>query len=275
MDKELIKRWEQLTQALQADTALLRRLARARMAGLAGCGALLLIAVVSMFLQAPKGGVILLGVLAAGAGVGGVLAARQGLAVRRRVAACQDDLTDIVATVERHEKAPRIPLAIGFANLAGPGFDELVVQDAKGLGPLFMRARVGKPHQIPSAEVLFVYAHLNEDGTIRGPKPVGVRQIVQATHAAIVVLASPNSQDSIRNAVGLRGPKSANLVFTLDRNGDGFARFFRELFEKMQAGQDMMSAWATLAPQHPGAQPAHAPSTVLVAEGGKIAFPRD
>ncbi|RTL43930.1 MAG: hypothetical protein EKK53_09095 [Burkholderiales bacterium] len=275
MDKDLIKRWEQLAQTLQADTARLRRLAQARMAGLAGCGALLLIAVASMFMQAPSGVVIVLGLLAAGAGAAGVLAARQSAALQRRADACQDELTGIVEAVERHEKAPRTPLAIGFANLIGPGFNELVMQDAKALGPLFMRSRVGKPHQIPSAEVLFVYAHLNEDGTLRGPKPVGVRQIVQATHAAIIVLASPNSPESIRNAVGLRGPKSANLVFTLDRNGDGFARFFRELFEKMQAGQDMLGAWAALAPQHPEANPLYAPSTMLVAEGGKIAFPRD
>lgn len=275
MDKDLIKRWERLTKALQADTALLRRLAQARMGGLAACGALLLVAVASMFMQAASGVVIALGLLAAIAGVGGVMAARHGASVQRRAMASQDELTGIVEAVERHEKAPRTPLAIGFANLVGPGFNELVVQDAKALGPLFMRSRVGKPHQIPSAEVLFVYAHLNDDGTIRGPKPVGLRQIVQATHAAIVVLASPNSPESIRNAVGLRGPKSANLVFTLDRNGDGFARFFRELFEKMQAGQDMMSAWVALAPQHPDANPSCAPSTMLVAEGGKIAFPRD
>jgi hypothetical protein len=275
MDKDLIKRWESLTKALQSDTTRLRRLAQARMAGLAGCGALLLAAVASMFMQAPAGLVVVIGLLAVAAGLGGLLAARQAAAARQRVEACQDELTGIVATVERREKAPRAPLAIGFANLAGPGFDELVKQDAKALGPLFMRSRVGKPHQIPSAEVLFVYAHLNDDGTIRGPKAVGVRQIVQTTHAAIVVVASPNSPEAIRNAVGLRGPKSANLVFTLDRNGEGFPRFFRELFEKMQAGEDMLTAWAALAPQHPAAQAAHAPSTMLVAEGGRIAFPRD
>lgn len=275
MDKDLIKRWENLTKALQSDTALLRRLAQARMAGLAGCGGLLLLAVASMFMQAASGVVIVLGLLAVGAGLGGLLAARQAAVVRRRADDCQDALAGIVDTVERREKAPRAPLAIGFANLAGPGFDELVKQDAKALGPLFMRSRVGKPHQIPSAEVLFVYAHLNDDGTIRGPKTVGVRQIVQATHAAIVVVASPNTPESIRNAIGLRGPKSANLVFTLDRKGEGFPRFFRELFEKMQAGEDMMSAWVALTPQHPDAQAPDAPSTMLVAEGGKIAFPRD
>lgn len=275
MDKDLIKRWERLTQAVQADTARLRRLGQARMGGLAGCGGLLLMAVASMFMQAPAGVVIVIGLLAVAAGIAGLLASRQTAAARQRVEACQDELAGIVDDVERREKAPRAPLAIGFANLAGPGFDELVVQDAQALGPLFMRSRVGKPHQIPSAEVLFVYTHLNEDGTIRGPKAVGVRQIVQTTHAAIVVVASPNSPESIRNAIGLRGPKSANLVFTLDRKGDAFPRFFRALFEKMQAGEDMLSAWAALAPQHPGASAPDAPSTMLAAEGGRIAFPRD
>lgn len=138
---------------------------------------------------------------------------------------------------------------------------------------MFMRAGVIEHHQIPSAEILFVYAQLNEDGTIRGPKSAGVRQIVAATNAAIVVLASPNSPESIKNAIALPGPKSANLVFTVDRNGSGFARFFKELFEHMQAGKDMLSAWVAISPQHPSANPPYAPSTMLVAEGGKIAFP--
>lgn len=169
---------------------------------------------------------------------------------------------------------PKVPLTIGFANLSGDDLNSMVSEDAAALSPLFVRSRVVPAHQIPSAEILFVYAHLNEDGTIKGPTRSGIRQIVQLTNAAIVVLASPNSGASIQNAVALPGPKTANIVFTLDRNGNGFSRFFRELFEKMQDGKHMLSAWVELAPQNPKANLPYAPQTLLLSEGGKIAFPR-
>lgn len=166
-----------------------------------------------------------------------------------------------------------IPLTIGFTNLSGVDLDAIASEDATALSPLFARSKIVAPHQIPSAEVLFVYAHLNEDGTIQGAPSSGIRQVVQLTNAAIVILASPNSSTSIQHAIELPGPKSANLIFTIDRNGDGFGRFFRALFEKMRDGKDMLSAWVELAPQHPNANLPYAPQTVFLAEGGKIAFP--
>lgn len=167
----------------------------------------------------------------------------------------------------------KIPLTIGFTNLSGEDLDAIASEDATALSPLFARPKIVAAHQIPSAEVLFVYGHLNEDGTIQGAPSSGIRQIVQLTSAAIVILASPNSSASIQNAIGLPGPKSANLIFTLDRNGSGFSRFFRELFEKMHDGKDMLSAWVELAPQHPNVSLPYAPQTIFLAEGGKIAFP--
>lgn len=110
--------------------------------------------------------------------------------------------------------------------------------------------------------------------TLEGPNPTGLRQVVQATRAAILVLASPNSPTSLRAAASLPGPKEANIVLTLDRNGTGFPRFFHALFGKMREGRDMMSAWVELAPQHPSANESWAPQTLLLAEGGKIVFGR-
>jgi len=180
----------------------------------------------------------------------------------------------VVPSVSSAAEPPKIPLTIGFANLSGDDLSSMASKDAAALSPLFARSKVVPAHQIPSAEILFVYAHLNEDGTIKGPTRSGIRQVVQLTNAAIVVLASPNSNASIQNAVALPGPKTANIVFTLDRNGDGFSRFFRELFEKMRDGKHMLSAWVELAPQNPKANLPYAPQTLLLSEGGKIAFPR-
>jgi len=183
-------------------------------------------------------------------------------------------LLSVIPSFSSAAKRPKIPLTIGFANLSGDDLNAIASEDEKALSPLFAQSRVVAAHQIPSAEILFVYAHLNEDGTIKGPTRSGIRQIVQLTNAAIVILASPNSAGSIQNAVALPGRKTANIVFTLDRNGSGFGRFFRELFEKMRDGKHMLSAWVELAPQNPKANPTYAPQTILLPEGGKIAFPR-
>lgn len=193
--------------------------------------------------------------------------------MNRLVALLGSLLLFVIPSFSSAAEPSQIPLTIGFANLSGDDFNVLASEDIKALSPLFARARVVAAHQVPSAEILFVYAHLNEDGTIKGPTRFGIRQVVQLTNAAVVVLASPNSGASIQNAAALPGPKTANIVFTLDRNGSGFDRFFKELFEKMRDGKNMLDAWIEISPQNPRANPNYAPQTVLLAEGGKIAFP--
>lgn len=178
------------------------------------------------------------------------------------------------STEPANTEPAKIPLTIGFANLSGEDLDQMLSADAKVLSPLFASSKIVKHHQIPSTEILFVYVHLNNNGTLKSIPKAGVRQIVQLTKSPIVIIASPNTGDSIINAAKLSGPKTANIVFTVNRNGDGFARFFRELFEKMRDGKNMLAAWVELAPQNPRAQPKYAPQTILVAEAGKIAFPR-
>ena len=167
----------------------------------------------------------------------------------------------------------KIPLSIGFANLSGKDLQPLVAEDVATLSPLFAHPKIAADQQIPGAEILFVYAYLNEDGTIKDLAPAGIRQIAELTKATIVILASPNSPASIQKAATLPGPKVSNIVFTVDRNGSGFGQFFKELFEKMRDGKEMLSAWVELAPQHERAMPSYAPVTMLVADAGKIAFP--
>jgi hypothetical protein len=171
--------------------------------------------------------------------------------------------------------SPRqIPLTVGFANLSGADLDALVAEDTAAFAALFARVNATPPGKLPSAEVLFVYAHLNDDGTLRGVASGGIRQVVQLTGAAIVVLASPNAGDSVKHAAALAGPRSANIVFTLDRKAAGFPTFFRGLFELMRDGENMLSAWVKLAPQGSGAVSPDTPATVMLAEAGKLAFPR-
>jgi len=171
------------------------------------------------------------------------------------------------------EKA-KIPLTIGFANLSGDDLEDMAAHDAGTLSTLFARSGLAPHDQIPAAEVLFVYARLNQDGTIGGQSRLNVRQIAQVAKARILVLASPNAEESIKRAVALPGEKSANIVFTTDRNGGAFARFFSDLFEAMHSGKDMLSAWVELSPQHAATGASPAPETILIAEAGKLAFPR-
>ena len=87
----------------------------------------------------------------------------------------------------------KIPLTLGFADLSDNDFAALIAEDSTALSPLFERVRVAPARNIPSAEILFVYTHLNENGTIRGSDRSGIRQVAQLTKSALVVVASPNS----------------------------------------------------------------------------------
>jgi hypothetical protein len=166
----------------------------------------------------------------------------------------------------------KIPLPIGFTDLAAGDFDAIVQQDVAALSPLFEHVVVTKPGQISAAPVLFLYAHFNDDGYIRDLGPRGVRQIIEATQASIVVVASPISPQILQTAASLPGPKSANIIFTLDRNQSFFGTFFKDLFERMRNGQEMLRAWVEIAPQGP-VQRNDIPATILLAEAGKLAFP--
>jgi hypothetical protein len=168
---------------------------------------------------------------------------------------------------------PKISISIGFANFSGDDLQPLVDEDLAALTPLFETVRPMPAHQIPSTQIIFVYAHLDERGCLRGTNSSGLRQIVQVTKAKLVVLASPNSSASIIAAGALPGPREANFVFTTDRNGPGFARFFVSLFERMRDGEDMLMAWVHIAPQGPNMQRPDAPGLILAAEAGKLAFP--
>ena len=166
----------------------------------------------------------------------------------------------------------KIPLNLGFANMSGEDLEPLVDEDHAALAPLFARVIRPPVRQMPGAHILFVYAHLEADGTLRGNVKAGVRQIIQLTKSQVLVLANANPAANIVAAGKLPGPKTANLIFTTNRNGAGFPRLFQLLFEEMAKGKDMLSAWVALVPQG-GRQPDWVPGTLLLPEAGKLAVP--
>jgi len=177
------------------------------------------------------------------------------------------------AAAAAQPKRKSIPLALAFINFIGKDAEEIAGQDVAALLALFDRVENMKTalKQIPTCQVLFLYAHLEPDGTIRGTK-WSVRDMVLLSKASIVVIASPNSGESIMKAAAAPGPKSANIVFTLNRRGTAFPTFFRKLFERMRDGEQMMLAWVQLAPQ--GVPSTDAPETIMLAEGGALVFPK-
>jgi hypothetical protein len=169
---------------------------------------------------------------------------------------------------------PKIPAGIAFVSIGSTRFEEARGADARMLAPLFRQSLAPEPGKVAKAQVLFLYADLQPDGTIQGlEQRVGIRQVVQATEAAIVVVASANDPEAVQAAIALPGPRTANLVFTLDRGGERLPRFFARLFGEMRDGTDMMAAWVKLCPQGPAAAAPDMPATLFLAEGGKLAFP--
>jgi hypothetical protein len=167
----------------------------------------------------------------------------------------------------------KIQTPIGFTNMSGDDLNAMLQEDVAALSPLFEHVIVTAPGQISRAPLLFLYAHFTENGFFRGLGSRGIRQIVQATQARLVVVASPISGETFKKAAGVPGPKTANLVFTLDRKQRYFGAFFKALFERMATGEDMLLAWVHIAPQGP-VQPPDIPSTILLPEAGKLAFPK-
>jgi hypothetical protein len=166
----------------------------------------------------------------------------------------------------------KIQIPIGFSNIAGDDLSTILQEDVAVLSPLFEHATVTVPGQISGAPVLFIYAHFTKDGYLQGSGARGVRQIVESAKARLIVVASPIPVEAFQKAARVPGPKTANLIFTLDRKQKCFGAFFRELFERMRDGQEMLSAWVQIAPQGP-VQRQDIPATILIAEAGKLAFP--
>lgn len=163
----------------------------------------------------------------------------------------------------------KIAANIVFANLSGPDMAAIVQEDAAAIGPLFRRSSVAAVGQVSVGQVLFLYLQFNEDGSIRGSH-FTLREIIDLTQAPIVVIASELKGDGWQKVAEAAKGKS-NLIFTNNRNGPGFAKFFRRLFEMMRDGKEMLMAYVELAPQGPQQDPS-LPGTIMVAGRGRLAF---
>jgi len=150
---------------------------------------------------------------------------------------------------------------IAFLNLIGPTAEALMKHDKDALGSFFASAAESAGGDTPLCDVLMIYCDLQNSGAIVGCSN-GLRDIIDASTAAIVIVASENNADGYITAGKRTGHAKANLVMTLNRKGPAFTAFFAGLFGKMFAGKSMPLAWVELAPQITGATHDNCPETI-------------
>jgi hypothetical protein len=160
---------------------------------------------------------------------------------------------------------------IGFLNLMGPRGDLLLEADRSVLAPLFAIVRTSSG-AVPRAHVLFIYCDMTADGRVEGGDGFGLRDLIKFAGAYLAVVASENPGSHYVGSAPRRKDWHANVVFTLNRNGDKFSLFFKRLFTAMFHGTTMLMAWAKLAPQFPGPWHDDLPATYMITEGAHIVF---
>lgn len=183
------------------------------------------------------------------------------------------DLAEKISEIQSNGNNPagKIPLTVGFMNIAGNHLDMMLLDDAIEMSRIFRSTSLGR-NEVPKSDILFVYANIDPGGEFANSNHQNPRLIAKKAGASIVIVATPNSPEHIKKAISTQGPKLANIIFTIDRKDESFRNFFKSLFQKMRDGSEMLSCWVELNPQMPQGGNPNAPATVLVAEAGKIAF---
>jgi hypothetical protein len=163
-------------------------------------------------------------------------------------------------------RSPRL----GVLNLQGDAASHLAAEDRSAMEHLFS-AVAESASMAPKCDVLFAYCDLTADGCVSGSSK-SLREIIRDSGAAVVVVASENSQEGILAATKEVGYGHANLAVTLQRKGKVFSSFYSSLFGAMARGVTMPVAWVRLAPQIPGSDHPDCPAGFFVCEAGQIAF---
>ncbi|MEA5115289.1 MAG: hypothetical protein VB050_14810 [Geobacteraceae bacterium] len=179
--------------------------------------------------------------------------------------------TEVRKTTHEHPFHIENP-TIGFLNLLGKDAAEVVAADTASLSPLFQDYRVSTDLP-PRCQVLFIYCDIGSTGRIVGANKT-LRELIKDAGAYVAVVASENDTEAYIKAMEGRNDWNANIVLSMDRNGEKFAEFFSKLFSAMFKGTSMLIAWVELVPQIPGYDHPDAPGTIMAAEAGHIVFKR-
>ena len=159
---------------------------------------------------------------------------------------------------------------IAFLNLMGASACPLVEEDMAALKPLFSSC-LESSSDVPVCDVLMLYATINPDGGVQNTSR-NLREIIYESRAPIFVVATENDGQSYIAASKRPGHGTANLVMTLQRNGQNFPNFFKELFGMMHHGVTMPMAWVKLAPQGQSANHLNVPETICAMQVTHVLF---
>lgn len=206
------------------------------------------------------------------------LAAASELAVAEKSLAARNP---IMAQNERRSNTFDNPYIISdptlaFVNLAGGAGQSLMAQDRGSLDDIFKSRIQIADRTLPRCNVLFLYCALDASGLVTGTS-FTFRDLIKRAGAHVAVIASDIQPALLQNPEFGKAISAnqkdwpANIVITLNRNGDHFGRFFHQLFAQMRAGVSMPMAWVKLAPQGPH-QASDIPGTICLMEAGHIAF---
>jgi hypothetical protein len=169
-------------------------------------------------------------------------------------------------------RGPRVPAdTLGILDLSGGTVAGLMTADRAALAPLFRRVSESNDAP-PRSTLLLVYCTIAADGAILNSRR-GLREIIRDAGAPVVIVATPNPGRSYTVAANRNKQVArANLVMTLDRNGEAFTRFFQRLVGDMKQGTSMPRAWVKLAPQVPRGTHPDCPEAIFTCELGQLAF---
>src|SRR5215813_2382839 len=127
---------------------------------------------------------------------------------------------------------------LGMWNLIGDAGAALLARDQADLGPLFPNSVQVGAQSVPRCNVLFLYCALEASTRVAG-QSFSMRDVIKAAQAHIAVLAADIPPALLQSgefgqSLSARSDWPANIVITLNRNGEHFGRFFKELFSQMQ-----------------------------------------
>ncbi|MEM7395536.1 MAG: hypothetical protein AAF492_24660 [Verrucomicrobiota bacterium] len=174
----------------------------------------------------------------------------------------------------RRKPPAKIPITnptLGQLNLMGQEAEDMVTLDRDVLAPLFGGACAVKTDEPPKCDVLLVYARFKPSGGPAGSS-LGWRELIPNSGAKVVIFATDNDPDNFPDRSSDPVYGRVNVVLTLQRKGEDFAEFFRQLFSLMFDGESMPDAWCKLAPQISGLEHEGGPEAVFGCLLGDITF---
>jgi hypothetical protein len=124
-------------------------------------------------------------------------------------------------------------------------------------------------------DIVHLFVKVEANGTVQGKPGIQLLEYLSKADVKLIMFATNNPGDNYIKAFANNRPKNLgnmNIVMTLDREGDKFTNFFKELFDLMAKGKSMPMAWVQIIPQAEGPWQEKAPSTIFDAGRGHIKF---